>query len=143
MIALASDHAGFNFKEKTKNLLDSLGEKYLDFGTNSTDSIDYPDFGHAASESVSNGKCEKGILICGTGIGMSMVANRHENVRAAVCQTVDAVVATREHNNANILCFGQRLVTWDVAEEMIKKFLSTNFAGGRHELRINKIPFKK
>ena len=139
MIAVASDHAGFQYKEKTKEVLKSLNIQFKDFGTNSADSVDYPDFAHAASESVSKGECEQGILVCGTGIGVSIVANKHKGVRAAACESVSAVGLARRHNNANVLCIGERLVTWDVAEEMIKIFLNTNFEAGRHTRRVEKI----
>ncbi len=139
MIALASDHAGFQYKEKAKTFLKTLNLEFKDFGTASSESVDYPDYAHTASESVSKGECEQGILICGTGIGMSIVANKHKGVRAAACESVSAVGLARRHNNANILCIGERLVTWDVAEEMIKVFLSTNFEAGRHTRRVEKI----
>jgi len=139
MIALASDHAGFQYKEKAKAFLKSMNVEYKDFGASTPDSVDYPDFAHVASEAVSKGECEQGILICGTGIGMSIVANKHKGVRAAACESVSAVGLARRHNNANILCIGERLVTWDVAEEMIKIFLNTNFEAGRHTRRVEKI----
>lgn len=138
-IALASDHAGFQYKEKTKAFLDSLNLHYKDFGTQSPDSVDYPDFAFAAAEAVSKGECEYGILICGTGIGVSIVANKVKGVRAAACESVSAVGLARRHNNANVLCIGERLVTWDVAEEMIKTFLNTTFEAGRHTRRVEKI----
>ena len=139
MIALASDHAGFQYKEKAIAFLKTMNLEYKDFGTFTPDSVDYPDFAHAASEAVSKEECEQGILICGTGIGMSIVANKHKGVRAAACESVSAAGLARRHNNANMLCIGERLVTWDVAEEMIKVFLSTNFEAGRHTRRVEKI----
>lgn len=139
MIALASDHAGFHYKEKTKTLLHSIGIHYTDFGTSSTESVDYPDFAHAAAEAVSIGKCESGIIICGTGIGVSIVANKHKGIRAAACESVTAAGMARKHNNANVLCFGERLVGWGVAEEMIRTFIQTNFEAGRHTHRVEKI----
>jgi ribose 5-phosphate isomerase B len=138
-IALASDHAGFEYKEKVKQLLSSLNIPFEDFGTNSTDSIDYPDYSHKASEAISNGKCERGIFICGTGIGMSIVANKHKGVRAAVCESVTSTKLSREHNDANILCFGSRITQWNIAEQMVKIFLETEFEGGRHLRRVEKI----
>jgi ribose 5-phosphate isomerase B len=139
MIALASDHAGFHFKEQTKALLAEMNVPFKDFGTTSTDSVDYPDYAHLASESISHGECEFGIFVCGTGIGVSIVANKHKGVRAAACESVTAAGLARRHNNANVLCFGERLVGWGVAEEMIKVFLSANFEGGRHTRRVEKI----
>jgi ribose 5-phosphate isomerase B len=139
MIALASDHAGFQYKEKTKILLAEMNVAFKDFGTHSPDSVDYPDFAHVAAEAISNGECEFGILVCGTGIGVSIVANKHKGVRAAACESVTAAGLARRHNNANILCFGERLVGWGVVEEMIKTFLATNFEGGRHTRRVEKI----
>ena len=139
MIAIASDHAGFHYKEKVKFLLKQLNLEFKDFGTHSLDSVDYPDFAHAASTSISNGECESGIFVCGSGIGVSIVANKHKGVRAAACESVTAVELSRKHNNANVLCFGERLVGWGVAEEMIKTFLNTNFEAGRHTRRVEKI----
>lgn len=139
MIALGSDHAGFLYKEKTKTFLKSMKIDYKDFGTNSAESVDYPDFAHAVAEAVSKGEFETGIIICGTGIGVSIVANKHKGVRAAACESVTAAGLARKHNNANILCFGERLVGWGVAEEMIAAFLQTTFEAGRHTRRIEKI----
>jgi ribose 5-phosphate isomerase B len=139
MIAIASDHAGFHYKEKVKSLLKQLNLEFKDFGTHSLDSVDYPDFAHAASVAISNGECENGIFVCGSGIGVSIVANKHKGVRAAACESVTAAELSRKHNNANVLCFGERLVGWGVAEEMIKVFLNTNFEAGRHTQRVEKI----
>lgn len=139
MIALGSDHAGYEYKERIKKLLDDLGLPYRDFGTNSTESTDYPDYAHSVAEAVSKGEPERGILVCGTGIGMSIVANKHRGVRAAVCESVAAARLARQHNNANILALGSRITPWETAEEIIKTFLSTGFDGGRHERRIEKI----
>ncbi|MBI5216103.1 MAG: ribose 5-phosphate isomerase B [Ignavibacteriae bacterium] len=139
MIALGADHAGFEFKEKVKELLISLDYEFIDFGTHSTESVDYPDFAHKVASGVSSGKFETGILVCGTGIGMCIVANKHENVRAAVVESVDAARFTRLHNDANILCLGSRIIPWERAIEIIKTFLTTDFEGGRHQKRIEKI----
>jgi ribose 5-phosphate isomerase B len=140
MIALASDHAGFEYKEKIKQLLDGLQIPYRDFGTNSKDSSDYPDFGHAVAQAVSNAECEQGILVCGTGIGMSIVANKHNGVRAAACESATAARLAREHNDVNILALGERLTRWETAAEIVKTFLETKFSGGeRHARRVNKI----
>ncbi len=140
MIAIASDHAGFEYKEKLKTLLNNLGKPFQDFGTQNNSSVDYPDFAHAVSEAVGSGKVETGILICGTGIGMSIVANKHKGIRAASCESVDSARLSREHNNANILCLGARILTWDKTQEIVKTFLSTPFSeGDRHKVRIEKI----
>jgi len=139
MIALASDHAGFRYKEQTKALLTELHLHFTDYGTGSAESVDYPDYAHAAAEAVSTGRADTGIIICGSGIGVSIVANKHKGVRAAACESVTAAEMSRRHNNANVLCFGERLVGWGVAEEMIRIFLSTNFEAGRHTRRVEKI----
>ena len=139
MIALASDHGGFDYKERTKALLGELGLAWKDFGTDSDASVDYPDFAHAAAKAIVSGECERGIFICGTGIGISLAANRHKGIRAAACQIPDAARMSRLHNDANVLALGQRLIDWDTAAEMIRLWLETPFEGGRHERRIHKI----
>ncbi len=139
MIALASDHAGFQYKEDIKGLLDGLKVQYRDFGAADSASTDYPDWGHKASEAVSSGECEFGILICGTGIGMSIVANKHKGVRAAVCESTTAARLARQHNNANVLTLGARVTGWEAVVDIINVFLSTQFEGGRHALRVGKI----
>jgi ribose 5-phosphate isomerase B len=140
MIAIGSDHAGFEYKEQLKKLLDEIGKPYQDFGTTSPDSVDYPDIAHIVSKAVTSGKCLQGILICGTGIGMSIVANKHEGIRAAACESPASAKLSREHNDANILCFGARIISWETATEIVKTFLSTPFSGGeRHMCRIEKI----
>jgi ribose 5-phosphate isomerase B len=140
MIAIGSDHAGFEYKERLKKLLDELGKPYQDFGTSSPDSVDYPDFAYAVSEAVASGRCPLGILICGTGIGMSIVANKHKGIRAAVCESIASAKLSREHNDANILCLGARITSLETAAEIVKTFLATPFSGGeRHKKRIQKI----
>ena len=140
MIAIGSDHAGFDYKERLKKLLDEIGKPYQDFGTFSSDSVDYPDFAHIAAKAVASGKCQRGILICGTGIGMSIVANKHNGIRAAVCESTTSAKLSREHNDANILCLGARITCWETATEIVKTFLTTPFSGGeRHMNRIQKI----
>jgi len=140
MIAIGSDHAGFEYKELLKKLLDEMGKPYQDFGTSSPESVDYPDIAHVVSKAVASGKCQRGILICGTGIGMSIVANKHKGIRAAVCESVASAKLSREHNDANILCFGARISSWETSAEMVKTFLTTPFSGGeRHMCRIEKI----
>ena len=139
MIAIASDHAGFHYKEKVKALLTQKKLQFKDFGTQSAESVDYPDFAHAASEAISTGQCDQGIFVCGSGIGVSIVANKHKGVRAAACESVTTAALSRRHNNANVLCFGERIVGWGVAEEMINVFLTTNFEAGHHTQRVEKI----
>ena len=139
MIALASDHAGFQYKENIKKLLDELSLPYKDFGTTTDASTDYPDWGHKAAEAVSKGECDSGILVCGTGIGMSIVANKHKGVRAAVCESVTAARLARQHNNANILTVGERITGWEAVVDIVKVFFSTSFLGGRHATRVGKI----
>ena len=139
MIALGADHAGFEYKEKAKELLRSLGYTYEDFGTSSAESTDYPDYAHKVADSVSAGKTELGILICGTGIGMSIVANKHRGVRAANVESIEAARMARTHNNANVLAIGARLTPWETAREIIKTFLAARFEGGRHQRRVDMI----
>jgi len=136
-IALASDHAGFEFKEAVKKYLTDY--EIIDFGTNSTKSMDYPDTGFKAAEAVSSGICNEGILICGSGIGMSIVANKVKGIRAALCQTQEFARLSRMHNNSNILILSGRFISKYLAKEIIQIWLSTEFAGGRHQIRIDKI----
>ncbi|HTY37052.1 MAG TPA: ribose 5-phosphate isomerase B [Bacteroidota bacterium] len=139
MIALASDHAGFLYKEQIKRLLDKLKLPYKDFGPSNNDSTDYPEWGHLAADAVSRGECDMGVLVCGTGIGMSIVANKHQGVRAAVCESVSAARLARQHNNANVLTIGERITGWEAAVDIVKVFFSTPFEGGRHARRVDKI----
>jgi ribose 5-phosphate isomerase B len=140
MIAIGSDHAGFEYKERLKKLLDEIGKPYQDFGTTSPDPVDYPDVAYLVSKAVASGKCLQGILICGTGIGMSIVANKYKGIRAAACESPASAKLSREHNDANILCFGARIISWETATEIVKTFLSTPFSGDeRHMCRIQKI----
>ncbi|MDH7515551.1 MAG: ribose 5-phosphate isomerase B [Bacteroidota bacterium] len=138
-IALASDHAGFAYKERLKSLLADLGHTWKDFGTYSPDRADYPDFVHPAAESVAQGECERGIFVCGSGIGVGITANRHRGVRAASCQIVEAARLSRLHNDANVLAIGARLTAWETVAQMVELWLVTPFEGGRHEPRIAKI----
>jgi len=139
MIALASDHAGYEYKEKLKKLLDEMKLPYRDFGAQSKDSTDYPDWGHKAAQAVSTGECDRGILICGTGIGMSIVANKHKGVRAALCSSATAARLARQHNDANVLTVGERVMGWECVVDVVKTFLTTTFEGGRHGRRVDKI----
>ena len=138
-IAVGCDHAGFGLKEDVIGLLKSLDRDFIDCGTNDTSSVDYPDFGEKVSELVSSGQVEKGILICGTGIGMSMVANKFPNVRAALCNDLFSARMSRLHNDANILVLGGRVIGKDLAAEIVRTWLETPFEGERHLRRINKI----
>lgn len=139
MIALGADHAGFEVKEKIKNMLQSRGMEIRDYGTNSSESTDYPDYAHKVAEAVSSGAARQGILVCGTGIGMAIAANRHEHVRAANVESVEAARLSRAHNDANILALGARLTPWETMKEIIDTFLNTPFEGGRHQRRVNKL----
>ena len=139
MIALGADHAGYEMKEKLKPLLKAMGLEFQDFGTHSSESTDYPDYAHEVAKYVGSDKAEFGILVCGTGIGMSIVANKHQGVRASNIESVEAARLAREHNNANILALGARLTPWEKAEEIVKVFLQTKFEGGRHQRRVDKI----
>ncbi len=138
-IAIGCDHAGFGLKEEILGLLRGLDVEYVDCGTNGTESVDYPDFGVKVSELVSSGEIEKGILICGTGLGMSMVANKFPNVRAALCNDLFSAKMSRLHNDANILVMGGRVIGKDLAAEIVKVWLSTPFEGQRHLKRLIKI----
>ncbi len=139
MIALGADHAGFDYKEKIKELLKSKKIEFIDFGTTSAESTDYPDYAHKVAEYVGSGKAEFGILVCGTGIGMAIVANKHNGIRAANVESVEAARLARQHNNANILAIGARLTPWEKAKDIIDMFLATAFEGGRHQRRVDKI----
>jgi len=138
-IALGCDHAGFGLKEEIVSLLNSLKIEFVDCGTDSTASVDYPDFGEKVSRLVSSGKIERGILICGTGLGMSMVANKFPNVRASLCNDLFTAKMSRLHNDANVLVLGGRVIGKDLAYEIVKTWVSTPFEGDRHMKRLNKI----
>lgn len=138
-VAIASDHAGFAYKEKAKQYLESKGYEVIDFGAFNSDRSDYPDFGHAAATAIAEGKAERGVFVCGSGIGISITANRHKGVRAVDAVTVEMAMLSRQHNDANVLALGERLVSWDDAEKIIDAFFATAFEGGRHEDRVKKI----
>ena len=138
-IGLACDHGGFELKEELKTLLRSIDVDPIDMGTFDEASVDYPDFGIRVTEKVSRGELERGILICGTGIGMSIVANKFPGVRAALANDLYSARCSREHNNANILVLGGRIVGKDLAKEIVRVWLQTPFAGGRHQRRLEKI----
>jgi len=138
-IAVASDHAGFDLKELLKRDLQEAGYAVLDLGTNSTASVDYPDFGKAMGEAIASGKAEKGVLVCGSGIGISIAANRNPMVRAVLAHDATSARLSREHNDANVVAFGQRMTGIEVAREALKVFLDTPFEGGRHAGRVAKL----
>ena len=138
-VALASDHAGFELKKHLQPFLRELGYEVHDLGTDSTESVDYPDFGHALANCLLSGIARWGIAICGSGIGISIAANRHPGIRAALCQNAAQAALARQHNDANILALGARMVSEQTAQECVKTFLSTAFEGGRHEKRVKKL----
>jgi ribose 5-phosphate isomerase B len=138
-IALAADHAGYELKDLLKRDLEEMGYEVLDLGTNGPDSVDYPDFGTALAEAVADGKAGRGVLVCGTGIGISIAANRNPAVRAAVCHDETSARLAREHNDANVLALGARLIGPEVARDCLKAFLQTEFGGGRHTGRVAKL----
>lgn len=140
MIAIASDHAGFDLKEKIKEYLKETGKDIKDFGTNSVESCDYPDYAHPAARSVIEGECEKGIAICGSGEGMAMTLNKYAEIRAALCWLPELAELSRQHNDANFLVLPARFVTPQEALEITKAFFEARFEGGRHERRVKKIP---
>ena len=138
-IAIASDHAGRELKEDLKELLLELGREFFDMGTEDDKSVDYPDYGIPLARKVSQGEFETGILVCGTGVGMSILANKFNGVRAALVNEVFTARMAKEHNNANILVIGGRVTGKGLAREILKTWLTTEFAGGRHQRRLDKI----
>ncbi len=139
-IAIGSDHAGFDYKRRIVELLRSQGHDVRDLGPTDASSTDYPDWGHAVARAVSSGEAAMGVLICGTGIGMSIAANKHKGVRAAVCESATAARLSRQHNDANVLCIGERLTGWEQALDIVSIFLSTKFDGDeRHMRRVRKL----
>jgi ribose 5-phosphate isomerase B len=138
-VAIGSDHAGYEYKTVIVGLLEAKGFEIKDFGTYSKDSVDYPDFAHPVASAVENGDAGCGVLICGSGNGVAITANKHQGVRAAICWMTDIARLAREHNNANLICIPARFVSTPQAEEMVNIFLNTAFEGGRHEKRVEKI----
>lgn len=138
-IAIGSDHAGFEYKSKIVQYLTDKGIEVQDFGTFSTESVDFPDFAHPTASAVEKGEVDFGILICGSGQGVNMTANKHQGVRSALCWNTDVARLSREHNDANIIALPARFVAYEYAIEMIEIFLNTSFEGGRHERRVQKI----
>lgn len=138
-IGIASDHAGFELKEALKKELSQMGYMIKNFGTDSLESMDYPDVAHPLAQAVANGELPVGIAICGSGNGMSMTLNKHKNIRAALCWTTEISALARQHNDANICSLPARFISVELAIEIVHTFLSTDFEGGRHLQRINKI----
>ena len=138
-IPIASDHAGFEMKERLKRELSALGYAPLDLGTDGTASVDYPDYAHPLARKVEDGEVRRGVLLCGTGLGMAYAANRHHGVRAAVAWNPEVAQLAREHNDANVLVLPARCISEDEGVEILKRWLATPFAGGRHSQRVAKI----
>ena len=138
-IAIGSDHRGFALKEALKELLAELGDEWVDFGCQGEEAVDYPDIARPLAEAMAAGEYQRGILICGSGVGMSIAANKVKGVRAALCHDTFAGRLTRRHNDANVLCLGGWCIGRGVAEEIVRLFLSEDFEGGRHARRVDKI----
>lgn len=141
-IAMCSDHAGYELKSIIEGYLESQGVEYEDFGTNSADSCDYPDFAHPCAEAVESDKCYPGIAMCGSGNGIQMTLNKHQGVRAALCWTVELARLARQHNDANVLVLPARFIEPVLALQIVDAFLETPFEGGRHVRRVEKIAVK-
>jgi ribose 5-phosphate isomerase B len=138
-IAIAADHGGYALKESVKRKLESMNLTYHDFGTHSEESVDYPDYGILVAEAVARGEFDRGILICGTGLGMSIVANKVPGIRCALLHDTFSARATREHNDTNVMAMGARVIGPGLADEIVEIWLTTDFTGGRHTKRLNKI----
>ena len=138
-IVIGSDHAGYSLKLKVIDHLKERGFEVIDVGTNSAERCDYPVYAHAVCEKIQSGEVELGILVCGTGVGMSMAANKHKGIRAACCSDVFSARLTRNHNDANVLCFGARVVGEGVALQLVDAFITTEYEGGRHQSRVDMI----
>ena len=139
VIAIGGDHAGFEYKERLIDILASQGYEVRDFGPGSDASVDYPDYVHPLCDSVEGGQVHKGIIICGSGNGVAITANKHQGIRAALCWNEELAALSRQHNNANVLAIPARFVSFELAEKMVKVFLETDFEGGRHQARVDKI----
>lgn len=142
-IGLASDHAGYPLKEQVKEWLKALGYAFVDFGTHSTESCNYPEFAHALAEAIEKGELTTGIAICGTGNGINMTLNHHDAIRSALCWMPEIAALARQHNDANVMVMPGRFINPDSAKECVEIFLSTPFEGGRHQARIDAIPVKR
>lgn len=141
-IGIACDHAGYQMKELLVGYLASKGYEVIDFGTHSEESIDYPDFGHALAQAIDNGELTQGVALCGSGEGMAMTMNKHQSIRAALCWSEPIAELARQHNDANVVVLPARFISNDEAIAIVGKFLSTDFEGGRHIRRVEKIPCK-
>ncbi len=139
MLALGSDHAGYGLKQEIMAYIKELGYEYKDYGTFDTNSCNYPEFAYKAACAVASGECDKGIIICGSGIGISISANKVKGIRCALCSEPYSAQMTRRHNDANVLAMGARMIGIDIAKEIVQTFLTTEFEGGRHQKRINEI----
>ena len=139
IIAIGCDHAGYELKEKVKAKMAAAGHQMIDVGTNSTESVDYPAYGHAVGRAVAGGQAERGIAICGSGIGISIACNKVPGIRAALCTSVEMAEMCRRHNNANVICMGARMISEELAFAMIDTWMTTEFEGGKHERRINEL----
>ncbi|HKZ38995.1 MAG TPA: ribose 5-phosphate isomerase B [Chryseolinea sp.] len=138
-LAIGSDHAGFEYKEKLKKWLENRKYQLKDFGTDSVDSTDYPDFAHPVSRALENKEFDLGILLCGSANGVAITANKHQGIRAAICWNEELAILARKHNDANILCVPARFIDFPLTEKIVDAFLRTDFEGGRHSFRVNKI----
>ena len=142
LIGMAADHAGYELKEALKTVLAEMGYEVKDFGTHSTESMDYPDVAHPLASGIENGEFCCGIAICGSGNGISMTINKHKGVRAALCWTTELAALARQHNDANVLSLPARFIPQELAVEIVKTYLATDFEGGRHQRRVEKIDCK-
>lgn len=138
-IAVGGDHAGFGYKSELVKFLVEAGHTVEDFGTHSGDSVDYPDFAHPVATAVESGAFDLGILVCGSANGVAITANKHQGIRAAICWSEELAALARQHNNANVVCIPARFIDLDLAKAIVGKFLTTEFEGGRHANRVNKI----
>lgn len=138
-VAIAADHAGFELKSELKVQLAEMGYSVLDLGTGGPEMVDYPDFAQALVDALRHGPAERGVLVCGSGIGMSIAANRHSGIRAALCHDPDAARISRQHNDANVLVFGARVIDTELARQCVKTFFNTPFEAGRHARRVAKL----
>ena len=142
MIGIASDHAGYQMKEELKVFLSEQGYQVKDFGTNSEESMDYPDVAHPLANSVESGECEFGIALCGSGNGISMTLNKHQQIRAALCGNSELAALAKQHNNANILSLPARFISLEEAKNIVRSYIDATFEGGRHQRRVEKIACK-
>jgi ribose 5-phosphate isomerase B len=142
MIGIACDHAGYQMKEELKVFLSEQGYQVKDFGTNSEESMDYPDVAHPLANSVESGECEFGIALCGSGNGISMTLNKHQQIRAALCWNTELAALAKQHNNANILSLPARFISLEEAKNIVRSYIDATFEGGRHQRRVEKIACK-